>query len=113
MALYSPTLIIIDFILATVQATISLPYQLFKKLPNKNSTVGILYSIYENSTLFSVHANREEESTLRPIVATPVIAATVGFGINFTNVYPPIVIALGLNNEFENAMVSWYIHDCV
>ncbi len=82
---------------------------MFKEKFDKNSTIGILYSLYEDSTLFSTNTNHVFESSVRQIVVTRVIAATVGFDLNLTDLYPPIVITLDPRKEIEEFMVSLHV----
>ena len=88
---------------------------MFDNIPSSWPAVGILYTLYENPTLFPIpNDDNENCSTLRSTVATPVLAATVGSSLNFAEIHPPIVITLIPKEQSENITVSLqsiaYIH---
>lgn len=68
--------------------------------------MGVVYALYENPNLFPVAVtDHDDSSTRRTVVGSPVIAATVGRGIPFNNLYSPVVIELELS-ENEDDTVS-------
>ncbi|XP_064387261.1 adhesion G-protein coupled receptor G2-like isoform X2 [Halichondria panicea] len=104
-----------DFTNSTdVTSTISLPRQLFDNIPSSWPAVGILYTLYENPTLFPIrNDDNENSSTLRSTVATPVLAATVGSSLNFAEIHPPIVITLIPKEQSENITIREGSEKCV
>ena len=80
-------------------ASVSLPPELFAGI-NKDF-VGVFFGLYTEPTLFPVRLPSRTESdatTLRSEVASPIVAATVGPGLNFSDVDPPVMINLRLND---------------
>jgi hypothetical protein len=95
-----------DFVLPPgVLASISLPPSLFGGINGDVDSVGIFFALYSDATLFPIRdmvSPISTNSTLRPVVASPVIAATVGPGFNFSNLATPVEINLRLNvTSFE------------
>lgn len=84
-------------------ASVSLPPSLFGDISVER--VGIFFALYRESTLFPVRDVVDQastNSTLRLAVASPVIAATVGPGFNFSNLVQPVQINLRTNlTSFE------------
>ena len=80
-------------------ASIALPPQLFTKVDSK--TVGVFFALYSQPTLFPVRqpARKDNDTTtLRNEVASSVVAATVGPGLVFRDINPPVVINLRLTD---------------
>ena len=78
-------------------ASVTLPPGLFANI--SGNSVGVFFALYSEPTLFPVRQReREENDTLRNEVASPIVAATVGPGLVFTDIDPPVVINLRLTN---------------
>lgn len=80
-------------------ASVSLPPELFRSISNNiMSRVGIFFVLYTEPTLFPIRRPMNDSSSLRSEVASPVVAAAVGPGLRFSNLDPPVVINLRLND---------------
>lgn len=78
-------------------ASVSLPPELFADVIR--DPVGVFFTLYTEPTLFPIRLPMRMENdstTLRSEVASPIIAATVGPGLDFSNLDPPVVINLRL-----------------
>ena len=81
-------------------ASVSLPPQLFSTIFDRD-LVGVFFALYEEPTLFPPReAEGVTESTLRQAVASSVVAANVGPGLDFSNLEPPVEINLRLTTNF-------------
>ncbi len=94
---------------AGVSASISLPPELFNEVPANRPFIGVYFALYQNPVLLPVNESmavvRENVTTA---VGTPIVAATVGPGIDFGDTVPldpPVVIILGLLELPENTSV--------
>ena len=72
-------------------AAVSLPPSLFSTITDRTSddNVGIFFTFYEDSTLFPLRRIvRTDNSTLRPVIASGIVGATVGPGLEFVDLDP-------------------------
>lgn len=72
-------------------AAVSLPPFLFRTITDRsiNDTIGVFFTFYEDSTLFPVRPIEiTDNSTLRPAVASGIVGATVGPGLEFVDLRP-------------------------
>lgn len=85
---------------ASVSASINLPPSLFDLVPDDRPVIGVFFALYENAHLFPITINATQEPVRSRIqaIGSPVIAATVGPGLDFVNLDPPVFISLGLQN---------------
>ncbi len=70
------------------------------------------FALYGDPVLLQVSnlsVVRGNETIRETFVSSPIVAATVGPGIDFENLDPPVVITLGLLELPENARVSVYL----
>ena len=78
-----------------------LPPSLFQSITDRNST-GIFFAVYDTGVLFPItNATEVVERTntsVTTVVGSPVLAATVGPGLNFNGLVDPVVISLRLND---------------
>ena len=78
-----------------------LPPSLFQSITDRNST-GIFFTVYDTGVLFPItNATEVVERTntsVTTVVGSPVLAATVGPGLNFSGLVDPVVISLRLND---------------
>jgi hypothetical protein len=79
--------------------------------------VGVFFALYTEPSLFPirlpVRVEEEDASTLRSEVSSPIVAATVGPGLDFSDLDPPVVINLRLDNTAEDVSyhVAYQCHD--
>ena len=83
-------------------AFINLPASLFDRVPENRTNIGVFFALYDNPSLFPVAEAEVENSTRVITVLSPVIAATVGPGLFFMNLDPPISILLRLRELGED-----------
>ncbi len=92
-----------------VPAIISLPAELFNQVPPADRRlIGLYFSLYENAALFPTNLSavvRDNVKVQETFVGTPIVGATVGPGIDFVTLDPPVVITLGLLPLPANASV--------
>ena len=85
-----------------VLASVSLPPSLFATIEDRDP-VGVFFALYESPTLFPVREEEQvSELSFRPAVASSVVAATVGPGLDFSDLDPPVEINLRIVNDFGN-----------
>ncbi len=90
-----------------IAASILLPAELFAQIPDKEVSTGIFYALFDNPSLFPTSNSKHGEgSTKQTIVATPVIAVTVGSGMDFVDINPPVEIMLEMKEWPNNLTVS-------
>ena len=77
-------------------ALISLPSNLFTSL--EQPTIGIVSTLYATPTLFPLRDN----GTRKRGVVSPVLGTTVGSGLRFANLTPPVQIQLRLTELSAN-----------
>ena len=85
-------------------AAVTLPPSLFDGITDRGlgDGVGIFFLLYKNSTLFPVRSiATDSNSTRRPAVASAIVAATVGPGLNFVDLDPEVEIILRTSNNFN------------
>ena len=91
-------------------ASISLPPELFNEVPTNRPRIGVYFALYENPVLLPVNESRAmPRENVITAVGTPIVAATVGPGINFGETVPldpPVTITLGLLDLPDNTTVS-------
>ncbi len=92
---------------AGVSASIVLPPELFGQVPNERRSIGVYFALYGDPALLPV--SQSTVTNVTRSVGTPIVAATVGPGIDFVGLDPPVVITLGLLSLPENASVRSYI----
>ena len=83
-------------------AFINLPASLFDSVPEDRPNIGVFFALYDNPSLFPVAEAEVENSTRVVTVLSPVIAATVGPGLFFMDLDPPVSILLRLQELGEN-----------
>ena len=83
-------------------AFINLPASLFDRVPENRTNIGVFFALYDNPSLFPVAEAEVENSTRVITVLSPVIAATVGPGLPFMNLDPPVSILLRLRELGED-----------
>ena len=80
-------------------ASVALPPELFNDV--NGDTVGVFFALYSEPTLFPVRQPERTENdtlSLRSEVASSVVASTVGTGLDFSSIDPPVVINLRLSD---------------
>lgn len=91
-------------------ASVALPPELFVGIDR--DPVGVFFALYSEPTLFPVRQpvrTENDTSSLRREVASSVVASTVGPGLDFSSINPPVVINLRLNDltiDRENVSVA-------
>ena len=70
-------------------AAVFLPASLFQSITDRNS-IGSFFAVYNSGALFPT-------TNATAVVGSPVLAATVGSGLNFSNLTEPVSILLRLN----------------
>ena len=89
---------------ASETAAAFLPASLFQLITDRDA-VGIFFAVYDAGVLFPItndtQRNQETNSSITSVVGSPVLAATVGPGLNFTGLVEPVRILLRLNEELE------------
>ena len=79
-----------------------LPPSLFQSITDRNST-GIFFAVYETGVFFPITNATElverTNTTVTTAVGSPVLAATVGPGLNFSELEEPVRILLRLNEQ--------------
>ncbi len=93
---------------AGVPASIALPPELFNQVPTDRLFIGVYFTLYENTALFPTNMSAVVRNNVTRSVGTPIVAATVGPGIDFGGdvpLDPPVVITLGLLPLPENTSV--------
>ena len=75
-------------------AAVFLPAHLFQSITNRTN-VGIFFNVYGTGVLFPI--TKETNASTTTVVGSPVLAATVGSGLNFKNLAEPVTIMLRLN----------------
>ena len=78
-------------------ALVLLPASLFAEITRP--TVGIFYTLYATPTLFPLRSREDEERGVRGVVRSPVLAVSVGVGLMFNNVSPPVELHLRLSAQ--------------
>lgn len=78
-----------------------LPASLFESITDRN-TVGIFFAVYDVGVLFPImnatQINQETNASVTAVVGSPILAATVGPGLNFSGLEEPVSIFLRLND---------------
>lgn len=80
-------------------ASVALPPELFAGV--SRNPVGVFFGLYTEPTLFPVRVPVRMEndmSSRRSEVASSIVAATVGPGLDFSDLDPPVVVNLRLSN---------------
>ena len=93
--------------LAGVSSTITLPPSLFNNVPADRPVIGVYFALYESPTLLPATRVTNNETFASTEVGSPIVAATVGPGIDFVDLNPPVTITLGLLPFTSNVSVSW------
>ena len=75
-------------------AAVFLPAPLFQSITN-HTNVGIFFNVYDTGVFFPI--TKETNASTTTVVGSPVLAATVGSGLNFKNLAEPVTIMLRLN----------------
>ena len=89
----------------TQTAFINLPATVFDRVPEDRPNVGVFFALYDNPSLFPVAEAEIENNTRVVTVLSPVIAATVGPGLFFMDLEPPVSILLRLQELGENEVL--------
>ena len=90
-----------------MSATINLPPSLFNDVPDNRPVIGVFFALYENPALLPATRVADNETFEETAVGSPIVAATVGPGIDFFDLDPPVTITLGLLPFTSNVSVSW------
>ena len=82
------------------EAAISLPASLFERVGDREN-VGVIFALYENSTLFPVRresgsGSTDVEPTVQTQVGSQIVAATVDSGNELRNLPEPVMITFRL-----------------
>jgi len=89
---------------ASETAAAFLPASLFQLITDRDA-VGIFFAVYDAGVLFPItndtQRNQETNSSITTVVGSPVLAATVGPGLNFVGLAEPVRILLRLNEELD------------
>jgi hypothetical protein len=94
-------------------AAISLPASLFQTITDRED-VGITFALYSSSTLFPVDGGRNSNASRRREVASRVLAATVGPGLNFQNLTENVTIVLRqITNYVSIIMIDLIIQSSI
>ena len=93
---------IINFLNESEIAAAFLPASLFRSIPDELfSEVGLFFVVYSTGELFPITDNVQivpgTNETITTIVGSPVLGATVGPGLSFSNLAEPVSILLRLN----------------
>lgn len=89
-------------------ASINLPPSLFTTIDTSNGRqrVGIFFALYDEPTLFPIRnvmfqdKNRSKSSrSLHPEIASALVAATVGSGLDFHNLDHPVEVNLRISSK--------------
>ena len=75
-------------------AAVFLPASLFHSITNRTN-VGIFFNVYDTGVLFPI--TKETNASIKTVVGSPVLAATVGSGLDFNGLAEPVTIMLRLN----------------
>ena len=75
-------------------AAVFLPAPLFQSITNRTN-VGIFFNVYDTGVLFPI--TKETNASIKTVVGSPVLAATVGSGLDFKGLAEPVTIMLRLN----------------
>ena len=92
--------VVADVLLPQQDAGINLPATLFSRIAGRTN-VGVYFALYSRTVLFPTNEMRRNisgEETV-PEVGSRVFAATVGPGLNFTNLEEPVTIVLRLTSQ--------------
>ena len=77
-----------------------LPASLFQSITCCD--VGIFFAVYDVGVLFPImnatQINQETNASVTAVVGSPILAATVGPGLNFSGLEEPVSIFLQLND---------------
>ena len=78
-------------------AAVFLPPSLFQSI---DTSVGMVFAVYNTGALFPITNATEQvqgrNASITTVVGSPVLAVTVGSGLNFTNLAEPVRILLRL-----------------
>ena len=91
---------------AGVPASILLPPELFNEVPDDMPHIGVYFALYGDPVLLPVSNSTTIRENVTTFVGTPIVAATVGPGIDFGDIVPldpPVTITLGLLAQSKNA----------
>ena len=88
-------------------ATISLPSTIFSDthLPDSKETVGVFFTLYEVPHFFPVSVDNVDSERTRE-VGSFILGATVGRGLDITDVDPPVLVKLTLQNPENVLMIA-------
>ena len=83
-------------------AAVFLPAPLFQSITgHDNISVGMFFAVYDTGALFPItnatEINQETNSSSTTVVGSPVLAATVGSGLDFNGLAESVTIMLRLN----------------
>ena len=89
---------------ASETAAAFLPASLFQSITDRNG-IGIFFAVYDTGVLFPTANDTETiprtHSSITTVVGSPVLAATVGPGLNFVRLVESVMILLRLNEELD------------
>ena len=92
---------IITFLNESEIAAAFLPASLFQSITDGRTEVGLFFAVYSTGELFPITDNVQivpgTNETITTIVGSPVLGATVGPGLSFSNLAEPVRILLRLN----------------
>ena len=75
-------------------AAVFLPAPLFQSITNRTN-IGIFFNVYDTGVLFPI--TKEMNASIKTVIGSPVLAATVGSGLDFNGLAEPVTIMLRLN----------------
>jgi len=89
---------------ASETAAAFLPASLFQLITDR-VVVGLFFAVYNTGVLFPIENDMEtiaeRNSSIRTVVGSPVLAATVGPGLNFVELAEPVRVLLRLNEKVD------------
>ena len=89
---------------ASETAAAFLPASLFQLITDQDD-VGIFFALYDTGVFFPItidtQRDQETNSSITTVVGSPVLAATVGSGLNLVGLAEPVKILLRLNEELD------------
>ena len=100
-----------DAVAGDIVSSIKLPFSVFANIRNQTE-VGLFFVLYRKSTLFPLRDRANATGVVdgrTTIVASSIIAATVGLGLSFKNLEPPVVINLSIATEINGSVNKLYV----
>ena len=92
----------------TTRDSIVLPPNVFQGIDNREN-VGIFFALYDTANLFPVREMESAVAGRSSMVASSVLAATVGPGLFFNNLNPKVEINLTIPTSFVNFVSQMFM----